>query len=217
MRRRACPLGGLGGLGEESTDFAHVSNEHLLGASALFARRAQHRRWVHRRKHRRRPLGFDGDAAPFHHAEGAPEERLCRSRSQADDHPRLDALNLRLEPGKARAHLACVGRPMKAALAPRILGPLEMLDGVRDVHVIAVDPRRIERAVEQSPGWTDERLPSLVLGVAWLLTHDHHVRGARPFTEDGLGAELIQMTAPTSFGRRAQRGECGARWDEISG
>lgn len=91
------------------------------------------------------------------------------------------------------------GRAVKATFAPGVLGPLEMLDRIRDVHVFAVDPRRVEGVVEQSSGGSDERLASLVLRVPRLLTHDHDVRGARSFAEDGLGAELIEMAPATSL------------------
>jgi hypothetical protein len=47
--------------------------------------------------------------------------------------------------------------------------PLEVLHGVRDVGVVAVDAAVAQRAVEDMPGGTDERVALLVLLVPGLL------------------------------------------------
>ena len=63
---------------------------------------------------------------------------------------------------------------MDAALALR--RPLEVLDHVGDVDLGAVDARRLQRLVEHAAGRSHERPALLVLLVAGLLAHEHHVR-----------------------------------------
>jgi hypothetical protein len=94
---------------------------------------------------------------------------------------------------------------VEAALSATRL-PLEVLDGVRDVGIAAVDPRLIERAIEDPPSRPDERLACAILLVARLLAHQHHVRATRTGAEDGLRPE-----APQAAGAAARRGFAQAR------
>ena len=66
--------------------------------------------------------------------------------------------------------------------------PLEVLDRVGDVDLVAVDAGGGERLVEQAPRGADERMALFVLLVAGLLADEHDARVTRPLAEDGLRA-----------------------------
>ena len=129
----------------------------------------------------------------------AAEDGLRRRRAHAHDDVRLHRGELRLEPAVTRTDLDEIRLRMQAPLAARL--PLEVLHRVRDVHVFARDPRRLERRVEDPPGGTDERVPLLIFLVARLLA-DEHERGARrALAEHGLCGVLVK-----SARRAATRG-----------
>ena len=106
---------------------------------------------MHGREHRRGPGRLEPDAAILHHAERASEEGFGRRGAKAHDDARLHERDLVLEPRQTGADLAGARCLVNAALGTRFPGPLEVLDRIRDVHVVAVYPRRIERVIEQSP------------------------------------------------------------------
>jgi len=82
--------------------------------------------------------------------------------------------------------------------------PLEVLDRVRDVGRRPVDPRGLEGLVEEAAGRADEWLASLVLLVAGLLAHEHHLGRSRPFSEDGLRRRLPERAGLAARGRLAE-------------
>src|SRR5690606_26767146 len=92
------------------------------------------------------------------------EQRLRGRRTEAHERVRLHDVDLRLEPGQARADLRDVGRAMQPPLAPR--HPLEVLHDVRDIDVAALDACRLERVVEQLSGGPDERSAGEILAVS---------------------------------------------------
>ena len=106
---------------------------------------------MNRREYDRRPFGLQPDAAGFHDAERASEQRFRGDRAEADDDLRFHQRNLVLEPGKAGANLSETRGFMEATLRARILGPLEVLDRVREIEVIAIDACCVERAIEDFP------------------------------------------------------------------
>jgi len=152
------------------------------------------------REYDRRPFGFQLDAAGFHDAERASQQRFRGDGAKADDDLRFHQRDLVLEPGKAGANLSEIWGFMEATLRPRILCPLEVLDGVREVQVIAIDARRVERAIEDFPRRADERVPRALLDVARLLADHHHAGPARTFAEHRLTARE-QVAAATSLCR----------------
>ena len=93
---------------------------------------------------------------------------------------------------------------MDAPLRASIAGPLEVLHGVRDVDVVAIDAGGVERAVEQLPRGSDEWVAGLVLLVARLFANDDHARARRSFAEDRLGPDLEQVAPATTFRRGPQ-------------
>src|SRR5215207_8618298 len=92
---------------------------------------------MHRRYHVRREVGLDGHAALLRHPELPAEQSLRRGRAEADEHLRLDRLELGLEPRAARGDLRPVRLCVNAPLAARL--PLEVLDDVRDERERTVD------------------------------------------------------------------------------
>jgi hypothetical protein len=82
---------------------------------------------------------------------------------------------------------------------------LEVLDGVGDVDLAAIDADRRERLVEFAPGGTDERAPRAILAVAGRLADEHHARVLRALSEDGLRRSAPQVTAVTVIRGAAQR------------
>ena len=140
------------------------------------------------REYDRRPLGLQLDAAGFRHAERASEQRLGGNRAEADDDLGFHECDLVLEPGKAGANLSESWGFMEAALRTSILRPLEVLDGIREVEVLAIDARCVERAIEHLPRRANERMTLSLFDVARLLADHHHARSARTFAEYGVAA-----------------------------
>src|SRR5437773_441621 len=62
-------------------------------------------------------------------------------------------------------------------------------------------------------GW----LAGTILHVTRLLAYDHHMRGAGPFAENRLCADLEQVASLATFGRGSELGESWSRRDEVSG
>ena len=61
-----------------------------------------------------------------------------------------------------------------------------MLDRVGDVNPPAVDPRLVQRTLEEAPGGPDKRLSLKVLLVTRLLADEHHPAVFAAFAEDRL-------------------------------
>src|SRR6476619_28597 len=136
-------------------------------------------------------LALDQLAAVLGEAELGPEQRLRRRRAERDDRRRADEPDLRVEPRRARVDLALARRLVDPVLAA--LPELEVLDRVGDVEVAAVDPGRLEGAVELAAGGADERMPLAILAVAGHLADEHDPRLRRPLAEHGLGRALPQV------------------------
>lgn len=109
------------------------------------------------------------------------------------------------QPGLTGDHVG-TQRPLVEPPLAALL-PAEVLDGVRDVGAIAVDPRALEGVVEHAPSRPHERVPLDVLPITRLLAHedDHGVGRALP--EDGLGAAAPEVAAPALRRCRAHHGE----------
>ena len=90
---------------------------------------------------------------------------------------RPDDFQLGLEPRAARGDLRRAGRLVDAPLAA--LGELEVLHGVRDVHVLAVQSDLDQRAVEHLAGRTDEGRALAIFLIAGLLAHQHDACSGR--------------------------------------
>ena len=134
---------------EIASDFSDVSQEQSLGQRPLIGRRSENGGGMNRREHRLCPVGFDRSAARLHDAERATKERFRRRGAEANDDAWFYESDLVLEPRETRTDFPGVRRFVEAARAARIARPLEMLHGVGDVDVIAIDVRGVERTVEE--------------------------------------------------------------------
>src|SRR4051794_13485447 len=74
----------------------------------------------------------------------------------------------------------------------------EVLHGIGDVDVAAVDPGVAERLVQHPPGRTDERLALAVLLVTRLFPDHDHAGGLRAFTEHRLRGRLPEFARPAA-------------------
>src|SRR5436190_9759459 len=135
-------------------------------------------------------------------AEVPPEKCLRRGGAETDEHPRLDNLELGLEPRPARGDLGPVRLLVDPPLAAGL--PLEVLDDVRHVDLAPVDPGFLERLVQELPRRADERLALLVLLIAGLLADEHHLRLGGALAEDGLRPGLVQRASGAAGGRLLQ-------------
>lgn len=163
-----------------------------------------------------RPLGLHRHAALLRHTERGAEERFRSRCAEAEDDAGSNERDLVGEPGETRAHFGPIGRLVNASLRSCFAGPLEVFYGVGDVDVVAVDAGRLERAVEQPASRSDERASGAVLGVSGLFTDDEQRCAGGSFAENGLGAERVQVTAATVFGRGAQLGDGRPLGNEVS-
>src|SRR5438045_3579111 len=84
-----------------------------------------------------------------------------------------------------------------------------MLHDVGDVHDSAIDPRLLERAIEQLAGGADERMTGEILLVARLLADQHDARAFRPFAEHGLRGVFPQIAVAATLRGSADFGERG--------
>src|SRR5690606_15547793 len=93
----------------------------------------------------------------------------------------------------------------------------EVLDGVGEVDVRAVDARRLEGVGEHPPGRPDEGLALPVLPVARLLADEHEPGPGVPRGEDHLGGTGPQLAAPAAGRRRAQGADVTVRGHPLLG
>ena len=112
---------------------------------------------MHGRQHERGERRRDELAPMRRHLELTAEQRLRRRSPQADDHARLDHLDLGGQPRPAGGDLTGVGLFVDSPLSPR--DPLEVLHHVGDVRIAAIDLGLGERAIEQLAGGAHERVP----------------------------------------------------------
>ena len=172
---------------------------------------------MHGCDNRRCPGRLHWNSALLHDAEVAAEQTFRRRRAEAYDDVWANERDLLLEPRLAGANLTGARGLVDASFRARVARPLEVLHGVRDVDVVAVDSGGVERVIEQLAGWSDEGPSRLVLLIAGLFSDDHHARGSRPFAEHRLGAELEQIAALASLRRRPEPCQRWAGRNEISG
>src|SRR3569623_3006097 len=100
-----------------------------------------------------RPWMFNELSTFPRHSVSSPENRQRRGRPERDQLLRFHDFDLRFEPGPARARLARAGLLVQTPLAPLL--EFELLHRVRHEDLGAVNPRLLERAIEQFPGGPD--------------------------------------------------------------
>jgi hypothetical protein len=123
-------------------------------------------------------------------------------RSERENQRGVNLRDFRIEPRLARANLDRFGFGVDAALAA--FDELEMFDRVRDIDVARIDPGVMHRSMQKLPGGSDERMTLAIFAIARLLADEHHARVRRPFAEDRLRCEFIQVASATMLRRLAQ-------------
>src|ERR1700751_3125945 len=174
-----------------------VRDQARVGPVAVFlVRSAQHRRRVDGADHQPAPRPERGlfrlalvlaDPVP-RAAHGFP-----RYRPQQHHQPGPDRPELLVQPEPACPDLARVRTLVDPALAP--LGPLEVLNRVGHVHVVAVDAGLVQRPVQDPARGPDERMAPLVFLVTRLLADQRHGRTRPAFAEHRLRRALVQVAS----------------------
>jgi hypothetical protein len=118
---------------------------------------------------------------------------------------RLDCFELGLEPRSAGKNLPRVRLAVQPPLAAG--GPLEVLDGIGHIDLLARNARFFQHLIEQAAGRTDERLSRAVFDVAGLLAHHHQPGMCRTSAEDGLRRIRKERAALAVAGRFPQRAQ----------
>ena len=175
--------------------------------------RSQYRRRMYGRDHFLSDLRFEPLTADFGHAEILSEQGLGGGRSEEDQYPGLDDIDLGAEPRQTRVDLA---GPRFLVQPPFSAGyPFEVLYGVGDVGAFAVDPGVAKGLVKQAAGRAHKRQSGKVLFIARLFADEHHLSRRGPVAENGLGADLVKITTFTSPCRGLQRREIDRRGEKI--
>src|SRR2546426_9249879 len=132
-----------------------------------------------------RPARGEEPAAVPEQAKIGGDDRARRRRAEADEHLGLDRRDLGLHPGAAGRELAQARRLVDATLAA--LDELEVLDRVRDVEPLPVQPHLDQRPVEHLARRADERRALQILLIAWLLADedDAGIGGGAPANPPG--------------------------------
>jgi hypothetical protein len=146
--------------------------------------------------------GVEEFAAVLRDAEVAAEEGLCGGGTEAHDDLGLEESDFGVEPNAAGGNLERVGFFVDAALAAKL--PFEMLDGVGDVGLAAVDAGFFQGSVEELSGRPDEGAALLVFLVAGLLAEEEDFRMGGTFAEDGLGGVFPKVAGFAVFGALAE-------------
>lgn len=149
----------------------------------------------------RRELGAEQLAALARDAKTGPEDRLRRGCAETDEDARPNDAQFRLEPGPASGKVTRAWFLVDAPFAARF--PFEVLDRVGDVNRVAIDPRFLERAVENIPGRPDERFPGQIFSIAGLFAEQHESRAFAAFAEHGLGRIFVKRAGGAMRGRFA--------------
>jgi hypothetical protein len=136
-------------------------------------------------------------------AKGFSEHRLRGSSTQTDDNEWLNDGDFRLEPRPACRDLGVVRFLVDTTLSLFPALPLEVLHYIRDVDLLALNARVIERSIKELSSGTYEGTPLDVFAVAGLFADEHDLSRSRPFAEDGLRANFPEMTRAAASGRRA--------------
>ena len=138
-----------------------------------------------------------------HHGHRVAHQLAGGRRTQGHDGLRLHVLDLALEPVQACRRLALCRRLVHASLAAHL--ELEVLDGIGEIQGLARPAQLLERAGQQVPRGTDERVPLAILLVARLLAHEHQRRAHGAFAPHGLRGGKAEGALAAAGGGLAQR------------
>src|SRR6476660_8847512 len=111
---------------------------------------------MNRSHYHRRQRRLDEFAALLRYSETLSKQCLCRRRTKAHQRVRPHERDLGLQPGAARIDLSRIRLCVNPSFTARL--PFEMLHDVCDIHRAAIDAGLLQRAIEQLPCRTDERM-----------------------------------------------------------
>lgn len=95
------------------------------------------------------------------------------------------------------------------------LPPLEVLDGVRQIHVLDVDAGFHERLAQEAAGRADEGFALTILDIPRLFADEHDAGVARTRAKHGLRGALPQIAPPAALGLALQAGESARTWSIV--
>jgi hypothetical protein len=75
-----------------------------------------------------------------------------------------------------------------------------MLNGVGDVHLTPIDPRRLEAFIQQVTSRPDKRLPLLIFPIAGLFPHQENSGMGAAFAKDDLRGFPVEVASTTLAG-----------------
>src|SRR5262249_34277264 len=119
---------------------------------------------------------MQGLSAQLGDGDRTAEQTARRRGAERDDGRRLHERAFEIEPNLAALDFVGVGTLVQPALAAHLM--LEMLHRIGNENLRARNSRLCQRAVEDPPRRTDERLAAEVLLVAGLLADEHDVSGS---------------------------------------
>ena len=137
-------------------------------------------------------------------------QRFGGCSAQAHDYPRAQDVDLGVEPRPARTDFCCFGFGVNTSFASRL--PLEVFDDVGDVRTRTVDPRLLERFVQDPARGSHERMTREVLVVARLFSDEHHFGGSA-FAEHCLRGAPPEMARPATARRGFERPQRASPWE----
>ena len=123
------------------------------------------------------------------------EKRLRRDSAYAQNQLRIDELNLPIQKGNARLNF--FGPRIAIVRRPRF-------QNVRDEHLLASKPYRLQHRIQELTSSTDERLTLSIFIRAGRLPYHQPASLAITDTEDRLRTGLMQGAALTCFHRRGE-------------
>jgi len=170
---------------------------------------------VNGREDRRQRVRKEQLAAIPGDAKGAAEESLGGGGAEADDHLGLHLVELGIEPGTAGGDFVNAGSLVNAPFTARL--PLEVLDRVGQVDIVATNAGVGEAAVEKKTGGTDKRHAFLIFAVAGLFADEDETGLRASRAEDGLRGVLEEGASLAVASGLLQRLEIAALRQERSG
>ncbi|OBB91100.1 hypothetical protein A5779_24365 [Mycolicibacterium peregrinum] len=119
------------------------------------------------------------------------QQGFSGSRSEKDHDLWGNRVQFSQDPWPARLHLGAAGGLVDTAFAALIGGELEVLHGVGQIELVAVDLGSGQGFVQEAAGRADEGLSCPVLLVTRLLADQHHPRGRSSGPENSLSGVAI--------------------------
>ena len=142
---------------EIACHFLEVGKKLLSRLLPSLGRGPKHCRRVDCSHNRLGELGRNRPTPILGHPELFSQQRLRRGGSKRHNHARLHHADLLLKPRVAGAHFGGAGLLVQPA-APLDYHELEMLYGISDVHPSPIDPRCLQRRIQQLTRRTHERM-----------------------------------------------------------